>query len=410
MSRPTRKEGSATLAFEPTTQLGVGDVTISELEKRYVNEALDANRLSYGPFMRRFENEFAELHGCRYGVMSNSGTSSLQVALQALKERHGWDDGDEVIVPAVTFVATSNVVLHNRMTPVFVDVLPDTYNIDPALIEERITARTRAIIPVHLFGLPADMDPVLEIAGRHGLKVIEDSCETMFASYRGRPVGSFGDVACFSTYVAHFLVTGVGGLGITNDGEYAVSMRSLINHGRDSIYLSIDDDRTDDPDRLFVIADKRFRFVSVGHSFRVTELEAALGYAQLQNRDGIIRRRRENARFLIERLSDLEDVLQLPTVPDDREHAFMLFPIVVREGSRDELVAFLERNLIETRYMMPLLTQPVYRELFGDLEGDYPIAAHIDRSGFYVGCHQGFGEPELEYIAAKLAEFYRSGQ
>src|SRR3712207_6174410 len=204
--------------------------------------------------MRRFEQEFAELHGCRFGVMSNSGTSSLQVALQALKERHGWEDGDEVIVPAVTFVATSNIVLHNRMTPVFVDVLPDTYNIDPARIEARITERTRAIVPVHLFGLPADMDPILELARAHDLKVIEDSCEAMFATYRGRPVGSFGDVACFSTYVAHFLVTGVGGLGTTNDGELAVAMRSLINHGRDSIYLSIDDDATDDPDRLFTIA------------------------------------------------------------------------------------------------------------------------------------------------------------
>jgi perosamine synthetase len=409
MSDPRSKDVSATLAYEPSAQLGVGDLAISELEKRYVNEVLDSNRLSYGPFMRRFEQEFAALHGCRFGVMSNSGTSSLQVALQALKERHGWADGDEVIVPAVTFVATANIVLHNRMTPVFVDVLADTYNIDPAGIEAKIGPRTRAIVPVHLFGLPADMDPILELARAHDLKVIEDSCETMFASYRGRPVGSFGDVACFSTYVAHFLVTGVGGLGTTNDGELAVAMRSLINHGRDAIYLSIDDDETDDPERLFMIADKRFSFVSLGHSFRVTELEAALGYAQLENREEIIRRRRDNARYLIERLSHLEEAIQLPVVPEDREHAFMLFPVVVRQGSRDELIAFLERNLIETRYMMPLLSQPIYRELFGDLEPEYPVAAHIDRNGFYIGCHQGFGERELDYIAGKFGEFYRAG-
>ena len=404
MSRPDDVSTPVTAA--PAAQLGVGDLTISELEKRYVNEALDSNRLSYGPFSRRFEAELAELHGCRFGVMSNSGTSSLQVALQALKERHGWADGDEVIVPAVTFVATSNIVLHNRMTPVFVDVEPDTYNIDPARIEERLTERTRAIIPVHLFGLPADMDPILELARRHDLRVIEDSCETMFATYRGRPVGSFGDVACFSTYVAHFLVTGVGGVGTTNDEDLAVRMRSLINHGRDSIYLSIDDDKTSDPDRLFAIADKRFRFVSLGHSFRATELEAALGCAQLENRQEIITRRRENARFLIERLGELGDSLQLPTVPDDREHAFMLFPIVVREGRRDDLVAYLERERIETRYMMPLLSQPVYRELFGDLEPEYPVAADIDRNGFYIGCHQGFGEGELEYIVSRFEAFF----
>jgi perosamine synthetase len=404
MSRPDDVSTPVTAA--PAAQLGVGDLTISELEKRYVNEVLDSNRLSYGPFSRRFETELAELHGCRFGVMSNSGTSSLQVALQALKERHGWTDGDEVIVPAVTFVATSNIVLHNRMTPVFVDVEPDTYNIDPAKIEERLTERTRAIIPVHLFGLPADMDPILELARRHDLRVIEDSCETMFAAYRGRPVGSFGDVACFSTYVAHFLVTGVGGVGTTNDEDLAIRMRSLINHGRDSIYLSIDDDKTSDPDKLFVIADKRFSFVSVGHSFRATELEAALGCAQLENRQAIISRRRENARFLIERLDELGGALQLPIVPDDREHAFMLFPIVVREGRRDDLVAYLERERIETRYMMPLLSQPVYRELFGDLEPEYPVAADIDRNGFYIGCHQGFGEAELEYIVSRFQAFY----
>ena len=405
MTTARRKE-TLSRAFQPESQLGVGDLVISDLERRYVNEVLDSNRLSYGPFMRRFEAEFASLHGCRFGVMSNSGTSSLQVALQALKELHGWDDGDEVIVPAVTFVATSNIVLHNRMRPVFVDVLPDTYNVDPAKIAEKVTPRTRAIIPVHLFGLPADMDPILEVAEEHGLKVIEDSCETMFASYRGRPVGSFGDIACFSTYVAHFLVTGVGGLAITNDGNYAVSMRSLINHGRDSIYLSIDDDETDDPERLFVIADARFRFVSVGHSFRVTELEAALGYAQLQNRDAIIARRRDNAAYLIANLSHLQTFLQLPTTPDDREHAFMLFPIIATQGRRDELVAFLEHNMIETRYMMPLLSQPIYRRLFGDIEREYPVAERIDRKGFYIGCHQGLGRQELDYIVSKFDEFF----
>ncbi len=392
--------------FEPTSQLGVGHLAISDREKRYVNEVLDSNRLSYGPFTQRFEADFAALHGCGFGVMSNSGTSSLQVALQALKELHGWEDGDEVIVPAVTFVATSNIVLHNRMTPVFVDVLPDTYNIDPSKVPDKITPRTRAIVPVHLFGLPADMDPIMDVARDRGLKVVEDSCETMFATYGGRPVGSFGDIACFSTYVAHFLVTGVGGLGITNEDDYAVKMRSLINHGRDAIYLSIDDDRTDDADRRFHIADARFRFVSIGHSFRVTELEAALGYAQLQERDTIVRRRRENASYLVDKLSHLEKSIQLPVIPPDREHAFMLFPIVVRNGRRDELIRFLEQNQIETRYMMPLLSQPIYRELFGDTEQDYPVAAHIDRNGFYIGCHHGFGKPELDYIVGKFDEFY----
>jgi perosamine synthetase len=190
--------------------IGVGTFTASPLAKRLVMEALSNNRLSYGPMMQRFETELARMHGCRFGIMSNSGTSALLLALQALKELHGWADGDEVIVPAVTFVATANIVLHNRMVPVLVDVDRLYYELRPELIEQAITPRTRAIIPVHLFGQPADMEPIVAIARRHSLKIIEDSAETMFASCNGKRVGSLGDIGCFSTYVAHLIVTGVG--------------------------------------------------------------------------------------------------------------------------------------------------------------------------------------------------------
>src|ERR1700730_18502514 len=141
-------------------QIGVGGLVISDLEKSLIREVLDSNRLTYGPMSKRFEKEFATSHGCRFGLFMNSGTSALHIALAALKERHGWSDGDEVIVPAVTFVATSNILMQNGMTPMFVDIEADTYNIDPAKIEEKITSRTRAIIPVHLMGLPATMDPI----------------------------------------------------------------------------------------------------------------------------------------------------------------------------------------------------------------------------------------------------------
>ena len=171
-------------------EISVGGLKIGPREKKYLNQVIRSSRLSYGPFSRRFEDAFARVHDCRFAFFCNSGTSALHIALAALKEEHGWADGDEVIVPAVTFVATANIVLHNRMTPVFVDVDRATYNIDPALIEAKITPRTRAIIPVHLMGLPADMDPILAIAKKHNLKVIEDSCETVFARYKGKKVGS----------------------------------------------------------------------------------------------------------------------------------------------------------------------------------------------------------------------------
>jgi dTDP-4-amino-4,6-dideoxygalactose transaminase len=164
----------------PRRQIGVGGVNVSKRAKELVMQVLDSNRLTAGPMMARFEAKIASIHGCKYGLMYNSGTGALQIALAALKEVHGWEDGDEVLVPALTFIATSNVVLYNGLKPIFVDVDPQYYTMDPVKIEEKITSRTRAIMPVHIAGLPCDMDPILEIARRYGLRIVEDSCETMF--------------------------------------------------------------------------------------------------------------------------------------------------------------------------------------------------------------------------------------
>ena len=396
--------------FKPNRQIGVGGLVIGEREKRYLNEVIASNRLSYGPMTQRLEREFAELHDCRYAVFCNSGTSALHIALAALKEHHGWHDGDEVIVPSVTFVATANIVLHNCMIPVFVDVDARTYNINPELIEAKLTPRTRAIIPVHLLGLPCDMGPILDIAGKHGLRIIEDSCETMFATYKGKKVGSFGDIGCFSTYIAHFIVTGVGGFATTNDPELAVALKSLMNHGRDSVYLSISDDQGVSKDKLFEIASKRFSFVHLGHSFRCTELEAAIGLGQLEQREAIIKARRVNAAYFMERLEPLKDRIQLPSVPPDREHMFMLFPIVLRGRPKRGLVNYLEERLIETRDLMPLVNQPVYRKIFGeDLEEKYPVAKWLNTSGFYIGCHQYLENEERAYVADTLISFFKEG-
>lgn len=391
--------------YVPKEQIGVGGLVIGSRERAYLEQVIASNRLSYGPFSQRFERLFAEVHESRHALFCNSGTSALHIALSALKEINGWEDGDEVLVPAVTFIATSNVVLHNNMRPVFVDVERDTYNIDPTQLAKHVTPRTRAIIPVHLFGLPAAMDPIMDFAHRHGLKVIEDSCETMFARYRGRRVGSFGDVGCFSTYVAHLLVTGIGGLAITSDSDLHVVMRSLMNHGRDAIYLSITDDEGRKGEALHEIVAKRFSFVRLGHSLRATELEAALGLAQLEQYEAILQRRAEIAKRYLEGMSDLTHYLQLPSVPADREHVFMLFPIVLRDEDKRDLVNFLEDRLVETRDMMPLLSQPVYRKMFGDLLPRFPVAQWIDRGGFYIGCHQYLTDEQVDYIIETIREF-----
>ena len=387
--------------------IGVGDLKLTEEDKAAVNKVLDSNRLSYGPVTKEFEAEFARLHDSKFATFTNSGTSSLHIALGALKEKYGWDDGDEVIVPSVTFVATSNIVIYNNMRPVFVDVEDSTFNIDPKKIEEAITPKTKAIIPVHLLGLPADMDPIMSIAKKHNLRIIEDSAETMFAKYKGRSVGSFGDIGCFSTYVAHYIVTGVGGLDTTSDPKLAVMLRSLMNHGRDSIYISRDDNKTDDPDKLKEIIEKRFSFVTFGYSFRATELEAAIGLSQLKRKDQIVFRRKEIAGKYLKGLSDLGEYLQFQQTPPDRDNVYMLFGVVCKSGKKEELVNFLEQNNIETRDLLPLMNQPIYKKTFGNIEHKYPVAEKLNKSGFYIGCHQYLTDDDVNYVIAKFHEFFK---
>jgi len=390
--------------MEAPFTISVGTPNITGRGISYVQEALRNKRLSYGPFMQRFETSFARHHGCNFGIMSNSGTSALHIALAALKEIHGWNDGDEVIVPAVTFIATSNIVLHNNMKVTFVDVEPDHYEIDPHKIEEAITPRTRAIIPVHLFGQPCDMDPIRSIAKKHNLKLIEDSCETMFASYKGTPAGSLGDIGCFSTYIAHLITTGVGGLNTTNNPEYAIKIRSIMNHGRDSIYLNIDDDNQKSPEEMKTIIARRFSFVSLGHSFRATEMEAALGLAQVEEWEQLILPRRKHAAILTEGLRDVEHLIQLPSIRAHTEHSFMMYPIVLKKEKKERVVNALESNGIETRDMLPLTNQPVYKKYLGINEDEFPVAKWINESGFYIGCHQDLTPEQLQYMIHAIKE------
>jgi perosamine synthetase len=410
--RPELREREPEPSGATARRIGIGDCAISDRAKALVLEVLDSNRLSAGPMMARFEHEMAALHGCAYGLMSNSGTSALQIALAALKERHDWQDGDEVLVPALTFVATSNIVLYNGLTPVFCEVEPDYFCIDPAEIEARVTPRTRAIIPVHVGGLPCDMDAVLDVAARHGLRIVEDSAEAFGVLYKGRPVGSFGDVGCFSTYVAHVISTGVGGICTTNDLELLSLMKSLMNHGRDAVYTRIDDDADVSRAVELEIPARRFSFVRLGHSFRATEMEAALGVAQLEEREQRAARRADVVRRLTDGLSDLEPYLQLPHARPETEHAFMFFPLVVRDASisRDALIEHLERNGIETRHLLPLINQPIYRRLFGDLGAEYPVAARLNETAFYIGCQPELSSEDVDHVVACFHSYFADGR
>lgn len=339
-------------------------------EKDYLNDVMDSGWLSRRTYIPRFEQEIARVHGQKYGMMTNSGTDALRIGLASLKEKYRWKDGAEVIVPAVTFVATVNVVLQNTLKPVFVDVDSTTYNIDTEKIEAKITSKTKAIIPVHLFGVPAEMDHILPITKKYNLKVLEDSCETMFVHTIK------GDMAAFSTYMAHMIQTGVGGVLTTNDSDLDRLARSYMNHGR-----------TDNPNR--------FEFERVGYSSRVTEMEAALGCAQLERRGQILQRRQEIAKRIWDGLS-MDGSFPFSS--------WMLFPMMV-PGRRDEFMAYMLNKGIETRQMMPLLNQPVYKELAS--EDDYPIAKNINANGVCLPCHQMLTDEDVDYMVNCVKEFFQ---
>ena len=390
-------------------QIGVGDTKITPYAKALVKKVLDSNRLSYGPFCREFEDQFAKIHGRRFAILANSGTSALQVALHALKIKYCWPDQAEVLVPALTFVATVNIITANNLKPVFVDVDPKTYNLDPKKIEAKITKKTKAIIPVSLCGLPCEIDKILKIAKKYRLKVLEDSCETMFVKYRGKPAGSLADVACYSTYVAHLITTGVGGFIATNDRELAILSRSLVNHGRDSIYIAIDDDAGKKGRQLKEVMGRRFSFIHQGYSYRITEMEAALGLGELKNWRANIKKRQNHARFLIKSLKPFQQYLQLPSWPAAAEHGFMMFPLTVvsQKIKRDDLTLFLEEHNVETRPLLPLINQPIYRRLFGNLEPQLPVAAYLTHHAFYIGCHPFLGQKELNYIVKVFQAYFK---
>lgn len=395
--------------YKKLKQIGVGGATIGARERALVLDVMKTGRLSYGPYCKKFEHDFSARHGCAHGIMMNSGTSALHAAFAALKEAHHWKDGDEVLCPALTFPATSNMIVMNNLKPVFVDIDSREYNMDPTQIAKKITPRTRAIVVVHLFGQSARMDEIMKIARAHTLKVIEDSCETVFATYRGKSVGSWGDISCFSTYVAHVIITGVGGMACTNNRRYESIMRSFVNHGRDNIYISMDDDKKTDARQVERVIMNRFRFERVGHSFRVSELEGALGVAQMEHVDALLDKRRGHVDFLRSALHPFERWLQLPTWPDGSDPVYMVFPIVLRRGcgvTRRELVLFLEQRGVETREMMPLLNQPAYKKMFGAIEKKYPVAKWVNENGFYVGCHPGISRVQLQEVASAFKDFF----
>ncbi|MBC7220201.1 DegT/DnrJ/EryC1/StrS family aminotransferase [Candidatus Bipolaricaulota bacterium] len=258
---------------------------ISEEDVRAVAEVVRSGRLALGPQTEEFERLIAEYVGAKHAVAVSSGTTALHLVVRAL----GIGPGNEVLVPSFTFAASVNVILYERGTPVFVDIEPDTYNLDPEDLARKITPRTKAILAVDVFGHPAEWDAILRIAGKHGLRVIDDACEALGAEYKGKKLGGFGDAATFAFYPNKQMTTGEGGVVVTDDAELASLCRSLRNQGRGEMGSWLEHER-------------------LGYNYRMTEMSAALGVSQLARIEALLAKRDRVARMYSERLSGLEFV------------------------------------------------------------------------------------------------------
>lgn len=389
-----------------------GTLTVTRKSRDLINEALDSNRLSSGKYVRMFEEKFAELVGAKEAVALSSGTDADALALAVLHD-FGAKRGDEVIVPALSFVATGNAVLHAGFTPVFVDVERHTLNIDPSKIERAITEKTRAIMPVHLMGKPADMDAIMAVTKKHRLYVVEDAAEAHGATYKGKNVGGFGDMAAYSLYVAHIISTVEGGIVTTDNGDFAKVLRSLRSHGRackcKKCVLNLSSGYCEKRFKYKEKGDIRFIFERIGYSSKMNELEAAVGLGSLEIYEEILQKRHKNLLYLISNFDRFAPHLTtIKEEPHERlgPHAF---PVIIGEGasfSRDEMVLFLEQNGIDTRDLFTSMpTQCAGFCFLGYKLGDFPNAEYIGEHGLHIGVHQDIGREECDYFLEKVEEF-----
>lgn len=348
-------------------------------EKKYLIECIESGWISSeGPFVARFEQEFAARVGRRHGVAVCNGTAAIDAVIDAL----GLGPGDEVIVPTFTIISCVSQIARCGARAVVVDCDPVTWNMDVAQIEPKITARTRAIMVVHIYGLAVDMEPVLELAAKHGLRVIEDAAEVHGQTWRGRPCGSFGDVSVFSFYPNKHVTTGEGGMIVTDDDALAEACRSLRN--------------------LCFQPERRFVHERLGWNLRMTNLQAALGVAQLESLDRTIARKRRIGERYSDGLAGLRGV-QLPLARTGNcENIYWVYGLVLGESTGMDaaraMKALAERGVGCRPFFYPLHLQPVLRRM-GWFEGEtHPVAERIARQGFYIPSGVGLTDAQLDTV------------
>lgn len=340
---------------------------ITDNEVEGVVDSLDSGWLTTGPKVKQFEKEFVQYVGGRHAVAFNSCTAALHLALEAI----GLKEGDEVITSPMTFAATAEVVRYFRAKPVFVDIEPHTMNMDVTKLEETVKAggsRVKAIVPVHFAGLPCDMDPIMQIAQKFNIKVIEDSAHALPAKYKGRSIGTIGDITCFSFYATKNITTGEGGMAVTDNPEWAERMRVMSLHG-----ISRDAWK-----RYTTEGTWYYEIIEPGYKYNMTDIAAALGLAQLKKADFFLQRRKEIAMTYDDAFENVEEITR-PADSDDSEHSWHLYVIRLNldylKVSRDRFIEELRGRGIGTSvHFIPLHIHPYYRDAYGYKPEDYPIA------------------------------------
>jgi len=345
--------------------------------------ALEHDRYTKGENVFKFEEEFARYIGVKYAVSTNSGTAALHIALIAL----GLKPGDEVVTTPLSFIATANSVIHAGAIPKFADIRFEDYGMDPALVSEAISDRTRALLPVHLFGYPADLDGLREVHDSKGLSLVEDACQAHGAVFKGRQVGSFGDVGCFSFYPSKNLwVPGDGGMAATNDEDLARVMEKLADCGRISHY----------------------EHDMIGYTYRLSSVNAAIGRIQLRRLDELNSRRRQIADQYTDLLHELDDIRLPPRGDSEIRPVYHQFVLLAKH--RDALKEWLENHGIQCgiHYPIPIHLQPVYRKLFGYVDGDYPLSEEFSTKCLSIPMHPFLGVDDVRYTCEQIEAFYKT--
>jgi perosamine synthetase len=377
-----KKRNTSKNSFIPVCEPVVG-----RREQAYVREALKTNWISSkGRFVEEFAQNFARFCGAQYCVLTTSGTTALHLALSAL----GIGPGDEVIIPAFTMIATAFAVSYTGATPVLVDSEPATGNIDVSQIEEKITPRTKAIIPVHIYGHPCEMDSLMKLARKYKLLVVEDAAEAHGAEYKGQRCGGIGHMGCFSFYANKIITMGEGGAVVTNNKKIAERLKLLAD--------------------LAHSPKKRFSHIALGFNYRLTNLQAAVGMAQLERVDDFIAARRRNAHLYNEMLTGIPG-LRLLVEKEGAKNVYWMYGVVVEKGfgmSRDELMAALAKKKIGTRaFFIPMHQQPVYRKMGLFKDEKYPVAEELGRRGLYLPSGSGLSEADLERVGSAIKRLWR---